>query len=124
MLRDKTGKELAVGQLVDIPVHLVPLATGLIIDCKHAPMEIPGQGLLPACVTIQVTMTIPAGRDGGVWCYVVKDAPSRHWPINQMMMVKAMVTARRSMSFGRLRFSKCIPRLVQSPQRGLWLSAK
>ncbi len=75
MLRDKTGKELAVGQLVDIPVHLVPLATGLIIDCKHAPMEIPGQGLLPACVTIQVTMTIPAGRDGGVWCYVVKDAP-------------------------------------------------
>ena len=75
MIHDKLGKPLEPGQIVDL---LIPqIATGLVVDVKHAPMEIPGQGLLPACVTIQVTLTIPAAPGGGVWCYVVKDPPEQ-----------------------------------------------
>lgn len=74
-VHDKSGKELKVGQLVDL--HILQPATGLVVDVKHSPLEVPGQGVMPACVTIQVTLTIPAGREGGVWCYVIKDPPER-----------------------------------------------
>lgn len=73
VIHDKAGKPLEVGQYVDLQIQ--QMASGLVVDVRHAPLEVPGQGLLPPCVTIQIVLTIPAGAQGGVWCYVVKDAP-------------------------------------------------
>lgn len=83
MLKDKTGKVLEIGQLIDI--HLPMLVTGLIIDTKHSPLEIPGSGLMPACITVQITMAMTPIRQGGeVPCYVVKDAPPAQKQVNEL----------------------------------------
>ena len=74
MVHDKSGKELEVGQLVDIQIP--QLATGLVLAVRHTPISTPDGQEIPAHVQIQFLLTVPAARDGGVWCYVVKDAPS------------------------------------------------
>jgi len=83
MLKDKAGKPLEVGQLCDL--HLPMMVTGLIIDTKHSPLEIPGSGLMPACITVQVTMTlVPQNRSNEVPCYIIRDAPPAQKQVNEL----------------------------------------
>lgn len=81
-MRDKTGKEIKVGSLVDIPVYR--MATGLVVKVSDSALEIPGQGIMPPHIVLQIQVTIPAGPSLGIGCYVVQDPPpNSDQPVNE-----------------------------------------
>lgn len=73
MIKDKTGKELKVGQFIDIPLQGISVVEGMIVDVKSLPIQVPGRGPIPAHIVVQMVMTLPAGPNGGIWCYVTKE---------------------------------------------------